>query len=535
MHAGFRSTLLAVASVFVTATPALAQLSTLPFKAEDFRDNERVYWGRKIHSESGVQKNGYDLDVRRYSASDKKWVKADGAGDKNSEWYVYGRRVYAMRSGKVIACWRNSPENPKIGTGPGKWHEELTKYPNGGSRIYGGGNGFWIEHADGSRAEYAHFKPGSVPAALCPHNDVLMPSVITSPDVTAAWQYIHVPTNQQVTISAGQFLGNSGNVGTSSNPHLHIHMETGGVASATKSGGSPVPIDFKSGLYIDYSDNSGPYVEWKSFAGKPIPPGPVLVWPSRTTGAEYARHGYDADHFGAMFQHLTDSGFWPEWIDAYSVDGKSYLNYVWRTAQGPWRAYYLVDSAKYQQVFDQAKADAYAPVFVESSVSGGQARYTVIFVKNKPGGALARHGLSYDQHMTVMDDAKKQGLMPVNVSVMSLGGKLYYTVLYRSGNMGTWNVKSQILEADYQKEYNDQTAAGRKPAYLNAYMHEGKAYISAIFGQVSTSTRKDKHMMSASAYQDEYVSALDGGMLTRAVTSFDGASSLHRFAAVWWK
>ncbi|MGH9147560.1 MAG: hypothetical protein ACRD1Q_12685 [Vicinamibacterales bacterium] len=531
----FRHALLAFVGVLVTATSAFAQLSQLAFKAEDFRDDERVYWARKIHSESGVQKYGYDLDVRRYDASQKKWVHASGAGDKNSDWYVYGRPVYAMRSGKVIACWRNSPENPKMGTGAGNWNDELTKYRNSGSRIYGGGNGFWIEHADGSRAEYAHFKPGTVPAALCPHNDALMPSVIKSPDVVDAWQYIYVPASQQVTIQAGQFLGNAGNVGTSSNPHLHVHMETGGVASRAKSGGSPVPINFKSGLYIDYSDNSGPYVEWTSFAGKPIPPGPVLVWPSRSTGAEYARHGFDASHFGAFFQHLTDSGFWAEWIDTYTAAGQTYINHVWRTAQGPWRAYYLVDSGKYQQVFDQAKADGYAPVFVESCVSGRQARYSVIFVKNKTGAAIARHGLSYDEHMTVMNDAKKQGLVPVNVSVIALGGKLYYTVLYRTGNIGTWSVKSQIPEPGYQQEYNDNTAAGRQPVYLNAYMHDGKPYLSAIFGQITTSARKDRHLMSASDYQNEYESALKGGMLTRAVTSFDDASALHRFAAVWWK
>lgn len=534
MQLRFRHALLAWASVLAAVTPAFAQLSQLPFKGEDFRDDERVYWARPIHSEAGVQKYGYDLDIRRYDAAAKKWVWASGGGDTNSEWYVYDRPVYAMRSGKVIACWRNAPENPKMGKGPGNWHDELTKYPNGGSRIYGGGNGFWIEHADGSRAEYAHFRPGTVPAALCPHNAALMPSVIKSPDVVDAWQYIRVPATQQVTIQAGQLLGHSGNVGTCTNPHLHVHMENGGVATTTKSGGSPVPINFKSGLYIDYKDSSGPYVEWTSFAGKPIPPGPVMVWPSRSTGAEYARHGFDADHFGAFFQHLTDSGFWPEWIDTYTANGHAYINHVWRTAQGPWRAYVLVDAAKYQQVMDQAKADGYAPVFVESCAADGQARYSMIVVKNKPGRAIARHGLSYDQHMALMDDARKQGLVPVDVSVISVGGKLYYTVLYRAGNIGTWNVKSQILESAYQKEYDDQTAAGRKPVYLNAYMHDGKPYISAIFGQVAASDRKDRHLMSASDYQTEYVSAIDGGLLTRAVTSFDRAT-FHRFAAAWWK
>ena len=529
--------LVVLAGFFAFAGTALAQPFKLPFKGENMADDERVYWGRAIHSTSGVQKYGYDLDVRKYDPSSHSWKWAKDTGVKNSDWYVYGKPVYAMRSGKVIACWRNSPENLKAGgTGAGYWHEELTKYRNGGSRIYGGGNGFWIQHDDGSRAEYAHFKPGTVPAALCPHNGTLMPVVIDSPAVTDAWEYIRVPPAQQATVQQGQLLGYAGNVGTSSNPHLHIHVETGGTADTTKSGGSPVSIDFRSGLYIAEADAAnGPYVTWKSFAGKPIPAGPCLIWPSRSQVAEFAKHGYPAEWFGALFQHLNDSGFWPEWIDTYNVGGKNFINHVWRPAKGSWRAYFLVDAAKYQQVFDGAKNDGFAPVFVESSVSGLQPRYSAIFVKSKPGGWIARHGLTYDQHLGVMTDAKGKNLVPLNISVVSLGGTRYYTVLYRSGNIGSWSVKSQISEDGYQKQYDDQTNAGRKPLYVDAYVHQGKPYISAIFGKVQTAARKDRHAMSAATYQNEWDSALKSGLLTRAVTSFDGASSQHRFAAVWWK
>lgn len=521
-----------------TVTPmamTTGPLYALPFKGEDFGDSDRVYWHRPIHSESGVQKHGYDLDVRRYDDSAKQWKATKSDGQSNSDWYVSGMPVYAMRDGKVIACWRNAPENLKSGTGEGNWHEELTKYPGDGTRIYGGGNGFWIEHDDGTRAEYAHFQPGTVPASLCPHNAALLPEVIPSPTVANAWKHIRVTAAQQKTVKAGQFLGRAGNSGTSSNPHLHIHVEKGGVAAETKSGGEPVETNFRSGLYIPHSASSGPFVEWKSFAGKPIPPGPILFWPSRTAGGEYARHGFDATRFGAFFQHLADSGFWPEWIDAYNVGGRNFLNFVWRPAQGAWRAYFLVNGAKYQEVFNQASADDYAPVFVESSVSGGQPRYTVIFVKNKPGGALARHGLTYEQHMAVMDEAKGYNMSPVNISVISVNGQRRYTVLYRTGNIGSWSVKSQIAESAYQTEYNAQTAAGRKPVYLNAYMHQGQPYISAVFAQIPNNGRKDRHGMSGSAYQSEYESALNAGLSTRAVSAFDGAQSQHRFAAIWWK
>lgn len=506
-------------------------LWALPFKGEDFREDERVYWGRAIHSESGVQKYGYDLGAMRYVSDE--WKEFDGDQKSNGNWYIYGKPVYAMADGKVIACWRNAPENLQTGTGEGNWHPELTKHEGDQSRIYGGGNGFWIEHADGTRVEYAHFQPGTVPASLCPHNDTLLPAVINSPAVGNAWQYIRVPTDQQKTVKKGQKLGLVGNSGTSSAPHLHVHREEGGSAGTTKSGGTPVEMRFASGLSIPLSNSTGPWTEWKSFSGKPIPPGPSLVWPSRTSGAEYARHGYPADRFGALFQHLADSGLWAEWMDFYTVGGKAFVNHVWRPAKAPWRAYFGLSSGGYQNVFNENTGEQFHPVFVDSYNSGGRPLYAVIFVKDRPG-FRARHGITYETHMAEMEAAKNAGMSAVNVSVVSSGNDLRYTVLYRKQPVGGWFVKSQVPEDQYQAEYNTQNRAGRKPIYLNAYMHQGRPYISAVFAQMQTGGRKDRHGMSGAQYQSEYESALNGGMFTRAVTSFDGARSQHRFAAAWW-
>jgi hypothetical protein len=527
----FRALVVGTCCSLAAAASAYAQTYDLPFKAEHFDDGDlKILWGRAKHSDSGVQEHGYDLGAVRYDSNAKKWTEltvsdADYAKNKtNNRWVLYGKPVHAMRDGKVIACWRNAPENP-----PGGEHPKIDE-----GFVYGGGNGFWIEHSDGTRVEYAHMIPGSVPAGLCPHSASLLPAKIASPAVGNAWPHIRVPAAQQVTVKRGQLLGQVGNSGTSSNPHLHIHLEQGGTAGTTKSGGSPVVINFTRGLSAPKND-AVQDVTWKTFAGKPIPAGPVLVWPPRTLVAEYARHGFPAGAFQDLFDHLTDSGFWLVWIDTYNVGGKDFINHVWRPAAAPWRAHFLVTGQTHQSNTDTADKEGYAAILVESSVSGGQPRYSAVFVKGKPSDMIMRHGLTVQEHDAQLAAAKKRKLAPVSISVISIAGQRRYTVLYRPEPIGAWEMKSQIPEAGYQAEYNENSKAGRKPVYLNAYMHGGLPFISAVFASKPTAGRKDRHLMSAQEYQQEWAGALKAGTLTHVVTSVDGAQTAHRFAASWWR
>ena len=68
-----------------------------------------------------------------------------------------------------------------------------------------------------------------------------------------------------------------------------------------------------------------------------------------------------------------------------------------------------------------------------------------------------------------------EGLRPVNVSVISVNGQRRYTSLFRKVDYGSMIFfKSQLDEAEYQHTVNENKAAGRKPVYVAAYMHNGK-------------------------------------------------------------
>ena len=163
-----------------------------------------------------------------------------------------------MRSGKVIKCWRNAPNNPRPKL-PGEKGEELEdkmwlhkEYRN--RRIPGGGNEVFIQHSDGTKALYAHFKPGSVPSSICPNNKTLY----SKPGESEA----DVPEDKQVFVKKGKLIGRAGNSGNSTNPHLHIHLEKDGKGKK---------IYFKRGLAASNSDNKADINKWTSFSGKIIP------------------------------------------------------------------------------------------------------------------------------------------------------------------------------------------------------------------------------------------------------------------------
>ncbi len=416
----------------------------------------------------------------------------------------------------------------------GAYNEEITKYPGDKSRIYGGGNGFWILHDDGSVVEYAHFQPGTVPESLCPHNDELLPSLIDSPDVVHAWSYIRVTNGAQVR--KGQVLGRAGNAGTSRNPHLHIHRESGGTYTTSFIKGTPVKMNYARGLYAPRDHSKGPYqTGWNALAGKPVPPGPVHVWPPRSVGREYARHGFPAQHYGTFFEHLTNSGYLPIIVDAYNVNGYNYINHVWRPAQGKrFYGYHLLTSADYQTYFDAATKAGYQPTWVDSVNSGGQARYRAVFVKDA-AGAYARHGITSAELTQAINFAKEHNLRPAQVSAVSIDKSIRYTALFNNADIGiSWEVGRHIPESSYQVEYDAQVQAGRAPFYAQGYVHDGKRYVTVIFGNRPVASRVDRHGMSSSSYQANYTSSLNAGLLTLTVGGYDGNSG-HRFIASWIK
>ncbi len=545
-------TLLAALLLTSASAGAAEYLYDLPFKGQDFKDNEKLF--TKLHADTTSQKYGFDISGKRYDFSGEKWTSLKGSedGSVNENRMIHGKPIYAMRSGVVIACWRSAPENPRtknnsdyVKNSDGEWvsspdrlwiHERLRDVSN--RTIPKAGNHLIVEHADGTHSLYAHMIPGSIPFDLCPRSEANYDEAGINPipkNDYPAITGISPTRSYPLTVTKGQRIGYVGNSGESTGPHLHVHLADGDPGSSVAK-----QIHFRRGI-ASLVNNNNPYGSWQRFAGDVIPvdmpsdpADGILVWPPRTITSQYVRHGFNSDGFGALFDHLVDSGFKLNWFDGFTSGDTTRYNQIWKPANIAWRAYSRKTSAGYQSVFNQAKADGYVPVQVESYNTPYGVRYAAIFEK-KSLGYLARHGLTYAQHIDTYNEAKSKGMSPVSISVVSVNGERRYTVLYHQKSIGAWSIRSQMTSSQYNTAFADMAANGKYPIYLNAYMHNGTAYYTAVFASQPVSNAVGaKHGLTASGFQSYFNSYSSLGYATSLIAGLDGYN-YTRYAGVWRK
>lgn len=179
----------------------------IPFKGE-----WTVVWGGdtkelNYHVESEAQKHAFDIVI-----TDKRGKSYKTNGEKNEDYYAFGKELYAPCNGEVVLVVDGVKDNK-----PG------TLNP-----IYIPGNTVIIKTANNEYLFFAHFKQHS----------------------------IKVTEGQKV--KQGQLLGLCGNSGNSSEPHLHFHIQNAedmNVATGVKCYFEKLLVNGK--LKTDYSPAKG--------------------------------------------------------------------------------------------------------------------------------------------------------------------------------------------------------------------------------------------------------------------------------------
>jgi murein DD-endopeptidase MepM/ murein hydrolase activator NlpD len=145
-----------------------------------FREEWTIFWGgdtKELNQHVGErpQKNAFDIGI---TDSEGKSYKTNGK--KNEDYYAFGKEIIAPCDGEVVEVVDGVRDNV-----PGKFN-----------KVDVAGNYVLLKAAEGEYLFFAHFKNGSV----------------------------RVKKGDKV--KKGQMLGQCGNSGNSSEPHLHFHIQT---------------------------------------------------------------------------------------------------------------------------------------------------------------------------------------------------------------------------------------------------------------------------------------------------------------------
>lgn len=268
------------------ATPAAAQSLSYPSRSSDLAADS--FWGVERFDEGCCV---LDFSVWRWDGNS--WEKSTGT-TQNSQYFAWDLPLYAPVSGDVISCWRNFPDDPAPGTNP----------PNNGS-IFGGGNHVVILTDDDNVISINHFKSGTIPASICPAN----PDSTQFPSTTADdgdWRVAaYVEEGDRVRVTEGDYIGDAGSSGASSNPHLHMSIQpvTGVNASGREALGDPFPLPFRHGWAARFEQDEQPSAgSWFRLRGEGLegdPACPTYVPDSPSCGfrhihpSPYLRRTYD--------------------------------------------------------------------------------------------------------------------------------------------------------------------------------------------------------------------------------------------------
>ncbi|NVK86582.1 MAG: hypothetical protein HWE13_00575 [Gammaproteobacteria bacterium] len=479
---------------------------TFPLSGDHLAANEYVHWQQ---AEGLTQ-----LKVKRFAGA--QWQSK--SSDRRDDAYSFNQPVYAVRAGRVIACWRNAPDNPKAG----EYSSELgLNTPEADTRISQYGNHLWIAHEDGSQVLYAFLKEGSIPKALCPHDAELLNSAYASPTAAEMEGEFAVPEPSRATVSVGMEIGRIGQSGLVNEAQLGLRYQRGL---------KPLAFKFDKGLFSMAAEQES-FLKWQPIEGQSFPLQQAFFWPVRTLVADLPYFKQPLADYERVKPWLTESGFWPRKRDVYSVAGEFFVNVTWRPATKPWVGYPLLSEQQHKQTQDTAFIEGYSLLEVDSTLVNGELKYQTLYVQDL-APVITKHAMNLAEFNKLRYQARKANYGAAAISVQYINQEPVITALFRPDVPMEQEYNPRLNVDNFARVYEQMAAKKWYPVYLNAYHSHLGNMLSVIFSP-RAHTDRDEIDLDYGDLRDRLQDAREDGLITGMVSGYDNAEDKHEFAAYW--
>jgi CubicO group peptidase (beta-lactamase class C family) len=258
-----------------------------------------------------------------------------------------------------------------------------------------------------------------------------------------------------------------------------------------------------------------------------------------------AYHGVTGAQHQTRFNSLSAQGFRMISLSVYGDPGDPRYVAVWVQRPGPgWVAVHGVDSAGYQSFFNNSTAKGYVPVLVSATGTSSNAIFAAVFEQGLAGAWRARHGMTSGPEATagtlqnLNKTAKDQKMILRSVAIYGTASdRCYAAVWHANPQFVKWHVHPSDTSASYQVVFNAET---QLPGYQLASYRP--AYVALSGDQIYCSVFKDdvvggwvaRHGMTAADYQTEFNTQTAAGLHPICVQG-GGSGGNTRYSAIFAK
>jgi CubicO group peptidase (beta-lactamase class C family) len=258
-----------------------------------------------------------------------------------------------------------------------------------------------------------------------------------------------------------------------------------------------------------------------------------------------AYHGVTAAQHQTNFNKWSAQGYRMISLSVYGDPSNPLYAAVWVQRAGPaWVAIHGVDAAGYQSFFDNWTAKGFVPVIVSASGPVGSAIFAAVFEQGISGTWLARHGMTSGPEtnagtfQSFLASAAAQRLILRSVTIYGApNGRRYAAVWHANPIFVKCHVYPAETTASYQTVFNAEIKlpgfrlAGYRPAYVA--LSDDHIYCAAFRDDV-VGAWVARHGLISAEYQTEFDKQTAAGFYPICVQG-GGSGANTRYAAIFAK
>ncbi|WP_157530524.1 hypothetical protein [Microtetraspora niveoalba] len=175
----------------------------------------------------------------------------------------------------------------------------------------------------------------------------------------------------------------------------------------------------------------------------------------------------------------------------------------WDNRRGPHRILRTtLTAARYQELVDASSVGSYQPVMVSATGSGQDTTFNAI-LEYKAGRFLARHGITIPEFLSANTDASRSGYILTSVNLYGTASDQRVAAVWTAKPSGVdWHFTLSDSASEYQRVFDTYVKRGYRPSAI-AVTPDGKGYLT-VWRNDRIGTWYAFHGMSAAQYQARY-------------------------------